>query len=187
MLIFITGGVRSGKSTFAEMLAGSTGNGVLNYVATSLETDLEMKRRIKRHQQMRQVQDRNWITYEQPYDTEKVSCCFSKKDTVLLDCLTILLSNELFRENIERSNKEVMKHILHGLSSIKKACGTLIIVSNEVFHEAQDSKGTLVNTYVSLLGKLHQELVKIADEAYLVENGVPIRKKGPGKKGERLL
>lgn len=179
MLIFVTGGVRSGKSTFAEKLARSIGGISLNYIATSMETDYEMKSRIKRHQQMREKQDRKWTTYEQPIDIQKVSSYFSKKDTVLLDCLTILLSNELFLRSGNRTNKETMDHILFGVSSVKKACGTLIIVSNELFQEGQHDRGTPVHTYVSLLGKLHQELVQKADYAYLVENGVPIRKKRP--------
>src|SRR5690606_5688809 len=90
-LIFICGGVRSGKSSFAEKSAAGIAsqiNGVLNYVAAGQPSDPEMKERIDRHQKDRMESGLDWKTWEKPAELNTISAAFSSKDVVLLDCLT---------------------------------------------------------------------------------------------------
>ena len=99
-LIFITGGVRSGKSSFAEKLAVKiayrrTGGG-LNYIATGVPFDTEMKERIKQHQQDRKTAKYQWKTVEQSINIGAIADRFNNRDILLLDCVTTLLNNELF-------------------------------------------------------------------------------------------
>lgn len=182
-MIFISGGVRSGKSTFAEQVATRKAlemGGDLHYVATGVPSDEEMKKRIARHQRERVNHFHQWKTWEQPRQIDTLAYSFNKKDVVLLDCLTILLNNELFFEQKEWDLaflEEVYKRILEGIEAIQKSCGYFILVSNEVSYEAMNGN-ELVFHYSRILGRLHQEIVKRADLAYLVEAGVPILMKG---------
>lgn len=179
-LIFVTGGVRSGKSTFAEKLAMSRAqkmNGSLQYIATSKITDQEMVDRIKRHQEQRKESEVPWETREQAVDIHTLE--LNHSDIVLLDCLTVLLANELFRNEIpvEIDQEETWKRLLTGINTLLKQVQTLIIVSNEVLNEPL-STDPLTKAYASMLGKLHQTIVKQAEKAYLVETGRAVLKKG---------
>jgi adenosylcobinamide kinase/adenosylcobinamide-phosphate guanylyltransferase len=98
-LIFITGGARSGKSSFAEKVATKTSKEVA-YIATGQPLDEEMAHRIKKHKSRRPTE---WETYEEPIEVrELVSSLGLEKEVILIDCLTLLTSNLLLREK----NKE---------------------------------------------------------------------------------
>ncbi|SEM09938.1 adenosylcobinamide kinase /adenosylcobinamide-phosphate guanylyltransferase [Mesobacillus persicus] len=190
-LIFISGGVRSGKSQFAEKLAvdlsgltpDRTGNTPyqLHYIAAGQASDEEMKTRILRHQTDRHFSGLNWITWEQPTELTKLSEVFSKHDVVLLDCLTTLLNNEFFKEENLWGNilfqEQIMAEILEAIEKITSSCHALIVVSNEVFYDTSGDQ-ELIYTYKKILGKLHQKVVAKAQKAYLVESGIPLLMKG---------
>jgi len=185
-IIFITGGARSGKSSFAEKYAQSLmddKNGVLHYVATAKITDEEMKSRIKIHQQDRAKSKVNWKTWEVPVDIHQLAFKFTSKDIVLLDCLTILLTNELFSGEVVNKasessvcHKDIYSKIINGLLLLNSKVQTLIVVSNEVLLNPLQ-RSSLVQDYAKLIGQLHQGLVSHATEAYLVEMGIPINMK----------
>jgi len=174
-LIFITGGVRSGKSHFAERtaeeIALGTG-GSLIYMATGVPFDFEMKERIKKHQQDRETQQVRWNTVERSVNIGDLAPLVHVKDIVLLDCVTTLLNNELYLEGTGR----VYDKIISGILALKRQAGSLIVVSNEVLNEPI-SENRLVLSYKRLLGSIHQRLVMESDQAFLVEAGIPIRMK----------
>lgn len=184
-LIFITGGARSGKSTFAEQYAvryAQEADGYLCYLATSEPEDTEMQQRITLHQRQREKQ--NWKTIECPIYIASIVDRVSEQDIVLLDCLTVLLTNELFSSNLSENDwastdyqQAVSKHILTDILRIQFKAQALIIVSNEVLNEPL-SNNAMVNVYSKILGQLHQYLVKNANEAYVIESGIPIMMKG---------
>ncbi|NKE04026.1 MULTISPECIES: bifunctional adenosylcobinamide kinase/adenosylcobinamide-phosphate guanylyltransferase [Mesobacillus] len=185
-LIFISGGVRSGKSRFAEILAGKLEaeySGQLHYVAAGQPSDHEMKERILRHQQDRELSGLKWRTWEIPRNLSPLSTVLTKNDIVLLDCLTTLLNNEFFHEDGHWVNDDftemIVTKILNQLNQVAQQAKAFIVVSNEVLGDAIDDD-ELVFTYAKVLGLLHQALVKEADYAYLVESGVPIVMKGEG-------
>ncbi|WLD91662.1 bifunctional adenosylcobinamide kinase/adenosylcobinamide-phosphate guanylyltransferase [Alkalihalobacillus sp. AL-G] len=177
-LIFITGGVRSGKSSFAEKLAIQLATGSsrsLHYIATGERSDSEMEKRIQKHRQQRKESESQWTTWEQPRNIGTLATHFSDDDILLLDCLTTLLNNELFSTGADQQSS--MNAILQGIEALSRCCHTLIIVSNEVLNEPiQDNQ--LVFTYKKVLGHLHQMIVQRALRAYLVESGVEIEMKG---------
>jgi len=182
-LILIMGGVRSGKSSFAERtaieIASKTG-GRLNYLATGVASDPEMKERIEKHQRDRLTGACQWQTFEESVQIGKIADEFKSEDVVLLDCLTTLLNNELFssdQEWDERFLTTVKDTILTGITTIKKRVGTMLIVSNEVLNESLLGS-ELVFTYGRLLGQIHQYIVREADQVFLVEAGIPIVLKG---------
>lgn len=183
-LIFISGGVRSGKSSFAERTAAGLAiktEGKLHYIAAGRVYDSEMKVRIQRHQDDREKSGLSWTTWEKPSALEEISGNFNNQDIILFDCLTTLLNNELFRAEDVWRNREfqvnLSSDILRAITEIRKKCRALIVVSNEVLNEPI-GKNELVITYSKILGTLHRNLVNMADEAYLVEAGIPIQMKG---------
>ncbi|PWW20060.1 adenosylcobinamide kinase /adenosylcobinamide-phosphate guanylyltransferase [Cytobacillus oceanisediminis] len=183
-LIFISGGVRSGKSSFAEKvaadLAKQTG-GNLHYIAAGKAYDSEMEARIQRHKEDRRKSGMSWITWEQPAGLAEISEFFGENDIILFDCLTTLLNNELFlAEDLWRKQdfqEKVSSGILQAIAEIHQRCKAIIVVSNEVLNELIGGN-ELVFTYGEMLGRLHQSIVEIANQAYLVEAGIPIQMKG---------
>jgi adenosylcobinamide kinase / adenosylcobinamide-phosphate guanylyltransferase len=185
-LIFISGGVRSGKSRFAEILAGrmkAEYSGQLHYIAAGHPGDVEMRERIMRHQQDRELSGLKWRTWEIPKNLSPLSTLLTKNDIVLLDCLTTLLNNEFFYEDgqWEKADfpKMIVTKVMNELRQVAQQARAFIVVSNEVLGDAIGD-GRLVFTYAQVLGQIHQALIKEADYAYLVEAGLPILMKGEG-------
>ncbi|WML39308.1 bifunctional adenosylcobinamide kinase/adenosylcobinamide-phosphate guanylyltransferase [Neobacillus sp. OS1-2] len=185
-LIFITGGVRSGKSKMAEKLAiemaGKNG-GRLTYLATGVPSDQEMQQRIDRHKGDRSAGDYCWQTIEQPVQIGTLSDSVVESDIILVDCVTTLLNNELFstqRRWDESFFTSVKDSIITGILSLKRRAGAIIVVSNEVLNEPLIGTD-LVFLYGRLLGQIHQTLVNEADRALLVETGIPIVMKEVGR------
>ena len=92
-LILVTGGARSGKSSFAERLALKLGDGRAAYIATAQIFDDEMKFRVAVHRSRR---GENWQTFEAPFDAdEKISAAAKNFGVILFDCVTLYVSNFL--------------------------------------------------------------------------------------------
>jgi adenosylcobinamide kinase/adenosylcobinamide-phosphate guanylyltransferase len=185
-IIFITGGVRSGKSHFAEKTTAeiwkTSKAGQLHYIAAMQPSDVEMKQRILRHQEERMLSGLDWKTWEKSVSIGELVHHFKTDDVVLLDCLTTWLNNELFFEESkwqeEQLSRTLFKEMWNGIHTISQKVKALVIVSNEVLYEPIDSN-ELVFQYSRLLGELHQRIVHEADQAFLVEaGGVPIEMKG---------
>lgn len=182
-LFFISGGVRSGKSSYAEQLATSYAKQLgasLYYIATSMADDDEMEERISRHQNNRKVGGYNWQTFEIERNLAEKIVNLRIDGVVLLDCLTVLTANELFVNQVDRANltnmsAQVKQNILNGLATLRKKARMVIVVSNEIHHEYNDNE--YVQAYQKLLGQLHQEVVKESTVSYLVEGGIPLRMK----------
>lgn len=184
-LIFISGGVRSGKSAYAEKLLTSDGKreGRLVYIASGTATDWEMKERIEKHQQDRA--EFNWLTIEQPTHLAKCVPFIQKGDYVLWDCMTTWLANELYEgwetgsPCIHQPNcmTEKEQQLLTTLELIKEKATQFVIVSNEVLHDLPSSYSE-TETYRKWLGQLHQKVVATAQVAIEMEGGIPIYWKG---------
>lgn len=178
-LTFITGGVRSGKSAFAEQFAIKRAQKKqlkLHYVACGVPFDKEMKERIARHQKDRELSEVQWNTWEQEVELATIASAFTNGDLILLDCITTLVNNYLFREeNLKAS--EVLQLAEKDIGSIHEHAGEVILVSNEVFQD-KPFQHVFTRNYQYILGKLHQQIVRLADTAIVVESGMPLWKKG---------
>ncbi|MEK4031129.1 bifunctional adenosylcobinamide kinase/adenosylcobinamide-phosphate guanylyltransferase [Pseudobacillus sp. FSL P4-0506] len=184
-LTLIVGGVRSGKSKEAErhaVLEAERLKGALHYVACGKITDEEMAARVCSHQRERKASGKEWTTWEQPVRIETLSERFTQQDTVLIDCLTTLLTNEWFAGNTKEEewadpnfHMSVTHNIRTGIDQIRESAGAVIIVSNELAYELLGS--SLVFYYAKALGELHQWLINEAALAVLVEHGCPLVKK----------
>ena len=177
-LIFITGGVRSGKSSYAERTAekiAARAGGNLYYIATGVSFDSEMKERIRKHQEDRKNQQVHWNTMEKSVSIGDLAPHVQDQDILLLDCVTTLLNNELYAGG-HKSEKSVYDKMISGILALRGRAGTLIVVSNEVLNEPL-LDNALVLSYKRLLGSIHQRLVEESDQAYLVEAGIPVAMK----------
>lgn len=173
--IFITGGARSGKSSFAEKLTFQFGN-KLGYLATAQTLDVEMIERVKKHQNRR---GNEWSTIEEPIQLAKALVgCDGQYHAILVDCLTLWLSNLLFKYEDTGINIEgVVSEDLECLKSTLQNMETpVILVSNEVgMGIVPENK--LARLFRDIAGATNQSIAALADEVYVVISGIPLRLK----------
>lgn len=172
MKIFITGGVGSGKSSFALRIANGLSFGTKNkvFLATAIPGDDEMLEKIKKHRRQR---GDGWITIEEPYDV--ADHINNQYDVILLDCVTMWVTNLFFRYIEEPKKLDLIKE-----SFIRRLLGfqnLIIIVSNETgFGIISDKKE--IRQWSNLLSDFNRRIAEVSDQVYLVVSGLPIKIKG---------
>ncbi len=170
--ILILGGARSGKSHFAQELAGTLGKKVL-FVATGAPLDKEMKARIAEHKRSRPS---TWKTIEAPYNAvEQLKQLTFEVDVVLIDCMTLLVSNLLGDKKGQKNTEaKILSYIEELTAFLNQMEASWIIVSNEVGMGVVP--GTrLGRTYRDILGKANQLVARKATEVYLMVSGIPVK------------
>lgn len=180
-LIFITGGVRSGKSAFAEnyarLLAKKYKKSLL-YIASGVAFDHEMQQRIDRHKNDRLRAPISWETLEVPDCFPSSFAHISPEYVLLWDCLTTWLSNVLYRNERVPDRTKAIRFAIEGLKNQliqwRDKGVTVLLVSNEVLDEGP-SQYVEVNEYRQLLGTLHSWIVAHCDEAYELDYGIEKR------------
>ena len=172
--ILILGGARSGKSQFAQKLAGRLSERVL-FVATGEAGDEEMHSRIEEHKKSR---PRTWHTLESPVKVgETIQRQIGNADVVLVDCITMLVSNLLVGEGGDKDKEgRVITEIDQLIECIDKLEVTVIIVSNEV-GLGLVPENRLGRLYRDILGRTNQLLAQHADEVYVMVAGIPLKVK----------
>jgi adenosylcobinamide kinase/adenosylcobinamide-phosphate guanylyltransferase len=164
-ITFITGGARSGKSSFAQRMAEvASANPV--YLATARIWDDDFRRRIERHQSDR---GSHWINIE---EEKRFSGCKVEGQTVLLDCITLWLTNIFFDNgfDIDRSLDEAKSE----WNRFVQKNMNLIVVSNELgmgVHPVEES----ARKFADLQGWMNQHIAKAADAVYLLVSGIPVK------------
>lgn len=170
MLQMILGGARSGKSGLAERLASETHLAV-TYIATSQPLDGEMNQRVLLHRQRRPA---TWSLVEEPLALASVLRSRAAEDVCLLvDCLTLWLTNLLVHENSGLLQTEC-RALLDCLSELP---GEIIFVSNETGLGVVPM-GELTRRYVDEAGLLHQALAERCQRVVLTVAGLPLTLKG---------
>lgn len=162
----ILGGVRSGKSRLAESLARDCGLPV-TYIATATPSDDEMRARIAAHRARRPQQ---WGLIEEPLAlAATLECCCRPDRCVLVECLTLWLSNLLWVEEPGRLERELaaLDQALPGLR------GEVIFVGNEV-NMGLIPVNHLARRYGDLAGNLHQRVAAQAERVVLTVAGLPL-------------
>ncbi|UOK40306.1 bifunctional adenosylcobinamide kinase/adenosylcobinamide-phosphate guanylyltransferase [Pseudomonas palleroniana] len=166
----IIGGARSGKSRLAEKLATDSRLPVI-YIATSQPLDGEMSERVAQHRQRRPV---HWGLIEEPVELAQVLRENAAPGRCLLvDCLTLWLTNLLMLEDAERLVRE-REQLLETLASLP---GEIIFVSNETGLGVVPL-GELTRRYVDEAGWLHQALAERCQRVVLTVAGLPLTLKG---------
>lgn len=181
-LIMVTGGARSGKSTFAEKLVKDM-EGQTTYLATALPIDQDMEYRIHRHQSDR---NKDWYTIERYKDFKKLknNIKFKESKNILLDCLTLLLNNQLFDlnkdwDNISNSEIDKIEHyVIEDILDLLELCKdkNLVIVTNEIGLGIVPVN-RFTNFYRDILGRINQLVASKANRAFFLVSGIPIQLK----------
>ncbi|ENW92214.1 bifunctional adenosylcobinamide kinase/adenosylcobinamide-phosphate guanylyltransferase [Acinetobacter dispersus] len=166
MLQLILGGARSGKSRLAEQTAKETGLSVI-YIATAQALDAEMQQRIAHHQQQRPA---HWHVYEEPiYLADRLLQCDQANQLILVDCLTLWLTNLLLAEDSALQQQQMQKlfEVLPQLQS------QIILVSNETGLGVVPM-GEISRRFVDEAGRLHQTLGQLANKVMFCVAGFPM-------------
>lgn len=172
MIVLITGGSGSGKSEYGERLAGQLSiDSQMTYIATMYPYGEETLQKIQRHKEMRRGKG-----------FETIECFYGLKDvttplhsTILLECMSNLLANELYME--EGAKENALQDIMEGIRRLAKNSKNLIIISNEVFSDILPSEKEMAG-YIQLLGQINQEIAKLADVVCEIVYSIPIFQKG---------
>lgn len=164
-ITFITGGARSGKSSFAQQMAEAASPHPV-YLATARIWDDDFRRRIGRHQQDRGP---HWINIE---EEKQLSGCKVEGQTVLLDCITLWLTNIFFdnqfdmERSLEEAKTEWNRFVQENMN--------LIVVSNELgmgVHPVEES----ARKFADLQGWMNQQIASQANHVFLMISGIPVK------------
>ncbi len=187
-LTLVLGGIRSGKSAFAEKLVRDLDRPTL-YVATGQPTDPDMERRISLHRERRPG---NWTTLEEPIDLagglKSALDLRPAPEAVLVDSVDHWVSNVLLRHENDSAD-EVESLVLSAVDSALEACGKLtgdvvvVMVSSEVGLTLV-APYSLGRRFQDLLGLVNQRFAAAADNVYLVAAGIPVKIKPNSSKAE---
>lgn len=179
-VILVTGGSRSGKSTYAESIFDERDD--VLYIATAIVTDNEMKNRIDKHKRGR---NQKWRTYEGYRDLHKAIENIDEPN-ILLDCVTIMVTNLLFdkeldfdniaMEEVDRIQDNIKKEFEKLILMAKEKNKVLVMVTNEV-GSGLVPEYKLSRIYRDIAGFTNQFIAKLSDEVYFVTCGLPLRLK----------
>lgn len=167
-ITLVLGGARSGKSSYAEVAAGKSERKKI-YIATAEVCDDEMGERVGKHRLRR---GGDWKTVEIPIDiAEQITNSNYVNSVILVDCLTLWLSNLLYKKI------NITQYINKLIEALKETQAEVILVSNEVGLGIVP-ENALARQFRDYAGMLHQQVAEVADEVVLVVAGIPVKIKG---------
>jgi adenosylcobinamide kinase/adenosylcobinamide-phosphate guanylyltransferase len=171
-ITLVLGGVRSGKSRYAQRLAEHASQ--VTFIATAeSRDDHEMQRKIERHRAQRPS---HWLTIEEPLNLAQiVRSAEAEWDLILIDCLTLYASNllEANGENLTPSLAQVDDLC----ASLASSWHSVILVSNEVGSGVVPAYA-LGRRFRDLAGEINQRIAAVADTVILMVAGLPLALKG---------
>ncbi len=170
-LTFIVGGARSGKSTYALGLAEKNKNVAFVATCACSDSDPEMVRRIELHKKERPS---HWKVFEESRNVASLlKEIGSQFDVILVDCLTLFISQMLVETVEEDVIKNQAQEIVHAVKKIK---ARVIIVSNEVGLGVVPEY-PLGRQFRDLSGRINQLMAREADEVFFMVSGLPLQVK----------
>ena len=186
MIHLVIGGSGSGKSEFAENLLEDSQRKY--YIATMQVYEEEGRKKVARHQRLRA--GKGFQTIEQPRDMHKAAeiVARDRKETenaALLECMSNLVANEMFGGETEDSASRMseaeredflVEKVTEGIQVLAEKLDKLVIVSNNVFEDGI-SYDAQTMSYIRVLGRVNQELARIADHVTEVVVGIPVKVK----------
>jgi adenosylcobinamide kinase/adenosylcobinamide-phosphate guanylyltransferase len=164
MIYYITGGTRSGKSSYAQKLALSLSDNPV-YLATARKWDADFEQRIKRHQQDR---DERWENIEEERNPSKLTL---QGRVVVLDCVTLWLTN--FFSDTKYNVDETLNLIKSEFDKLALVDATWIIISNEI-GMGMHADSEVGRKFADLQGWINQHIAQKADKAFFMVSGIPL-------------
>jgi len=184
MIVYVTGGARSGKSQLAEDKVSELGQ-TIAYIATAIPFDDGMKDRIKKHQTSRPSA---WLTIEQykAFQTLRNLPAYQEADALIFDCITVMITNlmidtgedfdRLKMDEVNAIEKQITDEVKTLLKTVKEDQKHLVIVSNEVGMGLVPAY-KMGSYFRDFQGRINQLLAKEADEVYFAVSGLPMKLK----------
>ena len=167
----VLGGVRSGKSRYAQQLAEQASCVV--FVATAKITDDEMRAKIQRH---REDRPKDWVTVEESLELAKVLAEHEMDcEVIVVDCLTIFAANLM--EAVGEDSSAFASRVDALCAALQAIQCNIVLVSNEVGSGVHPSHA-LGRRYRDLLGEINQRVARVADDVVLMVAGLPLALKG---------
>lgn len=181
-IIFITGGARSGKSTFAEKKVQEFGSNII-YVATAIPFDEGMKDRIKKHRESRPS---TWHTIEayKAFNVHFANDIVKSSDAIIFDCITVMVTNLMMEPKVDFEmvdmdfvntlENKIQEEVELLLKTVRDTGLNIVIVSNEVglglvpFYK-------MGNFFRDIAGRINQKIAAEADEVYFTVSGIPMK------------
>ena len=177
-LALILGGARSGKSSYAQKRAYERGGDDVLFVATAQALDDEMQTRIEAHRCDRPA---TWRTLEAPRHTGEAIARSESSAIVLVDCLTLLVSNAVLALPESASAVEAeavaLAEVDELIAAYRRGTASWIVISNEV-GLGLVPETPLGRVYRDILGKAHQLIARHATRVYFIVAGIPVKIKG---------
>ena len=172
MLILITGGARSGKSSLAVRLAEERGGSQVTYIAPLVPQDEEMAERVRRHRASRPA---GWRTIEEPIDLRAAlaKAVADGSQAAIIDCLTLWLSNVMEQGWDE---ERIIAEAETTARAAQQSPSTVIAVTNEVGGGIVPGNA-LARRFRDVQGRVNQVWAAAGDEALLMVAGLPVRLK----------
>lgn len=171
--VLVLGGVRSGKSRFAERLAAAHDS--VAYLATAIAGDDEMRERIRKHQERRPA---HWRTVECPWDLPAAVERQGEAGCIVVECLPLWLTNLMLglpgHEAVE--DVAIAAEVGRLITAIRRSTARVIVVSNEVGWGVI-AENALARAFGDRLGEANQQLAAALDEVHLCVAGLTLRLK----------
>ncbi len=188
-LILILGGVRSGKSSYAEKIAHEQGDDNVLFVATAEIKDDEMQERAEKHRESRPT---SWRTLEAPFNVgQQIRQNVGSARIILVDCITMLVANHLLRVAGPKDElygnpgddpfdptleNTILEEVRDLAICAHDGNADMVVVSNEVGMGVVPAY-ELGRAYRDILGRANQEMARHADQVYLLVAGIPMKVK----------
>lgn len=180
-IILVTGGARSGKSSFAEKLISERYE-LISYIATAMPYDDGMKDRIKKHKESRPS---NWKTYEIYEEISgRINEISQESNAVLLDCITVMVTNLILKNDVDwekismdeanEIEKVLSEEVENLINEILKSKMDAVIVTNEI-GSGIVPENKLARIFRDMAGRVNQKIAKASSEVYLTVSGIPIK------------
>lgn len=167
MIYYITGGERSGKSSYAQQLAENLSN-TPYYLATARIWDEDFNKRVKRHQSDR---DERWTTIEEEKEISKV---IPKNSVIVIDCVTLWLTNLYL--DLDNNIEEALIFAKNEIEQLAMLNSDIIIISNEIGMGVH-AQSHMARKFTELQGWVNQYIAKKATNAIFMVSGLPIKLK----------
>jgi len=174
MIICVIGGSAGGKSSIAEDIACRLGKNKKKYYIATMKVgdDEENIIRVKKHREQRK--GKGFETIERPTDIDKAAKDIISPSIVLLECMSNLCANEMFKDEGVVTRDKAFKRIIEEVKELSGQTDDLIIVSNNVFEDGAEYDHYTVE-YLKLLGDVNSFLCETADEVYEAIVGISVR------------
>ncbi len=169
----VIGGCRSGKSSHALLMADRIGNARKIFIATCIPRDDEMHQRVSRHQAERGA---GWTAVETPiFLSEAIRDISPSADVLLVDCLTLWVSNLMMEHADFGASKELLAaHTFRLIESLQAAACPVILVTNEVGAGIVPDN-PLARAFRDAVGQVNQRIAVCADQVIWIVAGIPVK------------